>query len=257
MGNLNEELQSIMRVNELRIKGLTEAIAHMPEGSIRVAVERGKTRFYHRVGKGKGKYTKDLSLIQTLINKEYAALLRESLQKENNAIRGLIQGPEDITNQLMLPTKRSYIRSATVDKAKSKYIAQWLSQKYTPKPFSLGSPEIFSLSGKRVRSKSEADIIDCLEARGIPFIYELPVLVDGRWYHPDFTCLNKRTLDVVYWEHWGKMDDLGYVNTQLNRVRIYRNKGIILDKNLFVTMESGSFPLTPFTINEFIDNHLV
>lgn len=113
------------------------------------------------------------------------------------------------------------------------------------------------LSGKRVRSKSEGNIVDCLEARNIPFQYEYPINIDGVCFHPDFRVLRIRDRQIIYWEHWGSMDDPEYVADQLNRLEEYKKVGIELGKNLFVTMESSLYPLNVKMINDFIDSYLI
>ncbi len=51
----------------------------------------------------------------------------------------------------------------------------WQSVPYTRKPFSEDTPELYTSSGERVRSKSEIMIADTLHRLNIPYRYEYPL----------------------------------------------------------------------------------
>jgi hypothetical protein len=79
-----------------------------------------------------------------------------------------------------------------------------------------------------VRSKSELVIAGQLEARGIEYAYEQPlVLPDGRTRYPDFSIADHARGVTFYWEHLGMLDDPGY-RTRWERKRAeYRAAGIL------------------------------
>ena len=60
--------------------------------------------------------------------------------------------------------------------------------------------------------------------------------------YPDFTVLNKNTMEVVYLEHFGKMDDSEYAAKAVAKVRNYEKTGIYVGRNLFLTMETKATP---------------
>ena len=243
-----------------QIDYLENLIRNSPPGRIRVSKQRGKNRYYVCVDDDNGTYTSNQMVISALINKEYATKILPALQKELAALTALTENPLDAKLNTIYgkfhKEKQPLINQDIQKAATKKQIDSWLAQPYVKKEFSLYPPFHYSLSGVQVRSKSEGDIVDCLEARNIPFIYELPVRIDDKDYHPDFTCINPRTMEIIYWEHWGSMDSASYVNRQIDKLKKYRSVGIVLGKNLFVTMETYQNPLNSVTINQFIDDYL-
>ena len=65
--------------------------------------------------------------------------------------------------------------------------------------------------GDLVRSKSELVIAGKLQARGIDYAFEQPlVLSNGRTRYPDFTIADHARGVTFYWEHLGMLDNPGY-----------------------------------------------
>ena len=83
-------------------------------------------------------------------------------------------------------------------------------------------------NGLMVRSKSEMMIAECLLSYDIPFRYESGVKMDGfGWIYPDFTILHVPTRKEVIWEHFGKTDDLVYLQRMAGKLRLYqKNDGL-------------------------------
>ena len=110
-----------------------------------------------------------------------------------------------------------------------------------------------------VRSKSEFMIANLLEKKGIPYRYEEQLVLDpdmGIIYYPDFTILNKRTRQTIYWEHLGKLGDEDYCTDNIQKLEDYADAGIIQGKNLILTYECASKPLTTKMIELMIKEFL-
>jgi len=104
-------------------------------------------------------------------------------------------------------------------------------------------------AGDKVRSKSEYIISEKLIKNEIQFYYEYPVHIGHTTIFSDFYVLNEKESKSFYWEHLGKMDDPEYRQNAMIRLESYADAGIVLGKNLIVTMESSERPLN----TEFID----
>lgn len=113
------------------------------------------------------------------------------------------------------------------------------------------------IKGLLVRSKAEADIISRLVYYGVPFRYEEQVIIDGIVYHPDITCLNVRTFEIVYFEHQGAWDKEDYVRDQAERMVKFSKVGIIPWKNLIITTETAEQPLDINWVDEIIQYYLL
>ena len=63
----------------------------------------------------------------------------------------------------------------------------------------------------------------------------------------DFTILNVRRQEELYYEHLGRLDESRYVNRNLKKIKDYQRNGIILGERLFVTFETE---MRPFDIRD-------
>ena len=75
--------------------------------------------------------------------------------------------------------------------------------------------------------------------------------------YPDFTVLNVRTRKTYLWEHFGRMDDAGYVeNKMMRKIDLYRANGIYPGENLIMTFESANRPLQVEAVKDMINKYL-
>ena len=92
----------------------------------------------------------------------------------------------------------------------------------------------------------------------VPYQYEAPLLLrDNETVRPDFRCINLRTRKVYYWEHLGKMGDLEYAASAINKMEKYEAAGYFVGENLIVTEECSDCPLTPDKIETQIRRWLL
>lgn len=102
--------------------------------------------------------------------------------------------------------------------------------KYPPyKPEQLKQP---TLKGIYVRSKSEALIANILYTVGIPFVYELPIFINGEMLLPDFRILSLIDLESEFIiEHQGMIFDDDYADKFIRSLRLYLHSEWIPNKN--------------------------
>ena len=107
--------------------------------------------------------------------------------------------------------------------------------------FDVRSQKQFSVtaSGRRVRSKGEVIIDMALDQFGVPHDYEKKIeLIDENGFKvyrvPDFTLY---CMDELYWEHFGMLDNDDYLFNAAKKIQLYNRNGIVLWKNLIVTID--------------------
>lgn len=120
----------------------------------------------------------------------------------------------------------------------------WENLEYKTNPYYPEQCNVPCPSGHSVRSKSEAFIDLALSNRGIIFRYECELVLEKQTYYPDFTLINPNTKELVYWEHFGMMDDAGYAKTAFNKMKAYYEHGLVPGKNAIFTFETRSNPFT-------------
>lgn len=266
----DEVLKRIRQINE-KIAFLEKKRNTKLEGHVRVSTDKGKFRYYHvtQDNKSTGRYLKlsERELAGTLIQNDYENSVLKSLYSERKTLLKLQKiyktrgghfyyGPEEqIWNDLTEGRKRMSVPVIQDDES---FIKEWLSEEYERKPFSGDSPEYYTGSGIRVRSKTELIIAEMLEKKGIPFYYEKPLILKGFMkIHPDFTVLNVKKRKTMYWEHMGMMDNEEYLEHALERIDRYETAGLFPGIDLIITLESSNKPVNTRLIEKKMEIYLL
>lgn len=193
-------------------------------------------------------------LITALIQKSYDKQLLKRVKDELKAINS---GADKITGNLdevynnLTDIRKKYVHPYRL--TDELFSAQWLA---IPNPGNPTHPEqliLETLNKEKVRSKSERSIANALFRKNIPYKFENPLHIDGYGtYYPDFTILDMKTRSLVYWEHFGRIDDPDYANKAARKLKAFSSKGIVPRKNLIITIESSDCPLDQPVIDKII-----
>lgn len=259
-----DQLQSLISAKE-------KALKKAPAGRLRLSRRKNQIQWFH-VTKGTtahGKYipVHEIGRAKALAQKEYDLKALPELRRWLSLIdsflaRFRLQYLENLyacahegRQKLVTPV---YVSDEV-------YIAQWLACAYEGKKFAEGVPEIRTLRGEQVRSKSEAMIADTLYRLKIPYKYECPLTIRHKkgasrntmTIYPDFTCLNVRLRQEFVWEHFGMMDDADYSSQVVWKVSCFEDNGYFLGKNLILSMESSEIPLDATRIEKIAMQYLL
>jgi hypothetical protein len=94
-----------------------------------------------------------------------------------------------------------------------------------------------TISGLKVRSKSEVIIANTLICQNIEFKYEKRLyLSSGKFFVPDFTinCFNG---NKIIWEHLGLLTNDSYMKKWINKKQTYQKEKFTEGNDLFVTID--------------------
>lgn len=69
--------------------------------------------------------------------------------------------------------------------------------------------------------------------------------------------LNKRTREIIIWEHRGMMDDIRYARDAVIKIKEYEKNNYVLGRNLIITEETSTSPLSTTEIQRMIDTYLI
>lgn len=231
-----------------------------PVGKLKVSFSHGRISYYHRSGMDKsGTYIpkSELRLIKSLAQSEYNQKALAEMEKEVKALNNCLDkcNPGGICGAVSKIPQQKLSLITPRELSNDQYIQLWKSKEYYHVPVS-NSFDHYTKSGIHVRSKSECMIGDGMDAYGIPYRYEYPLEIMGREWHPDFNCLNPRTLDTYYWEHFGMMSEINYCNDNVEKIKIYAANGYVAGVNMIYTFETMDVPLTNTNIIDVIDMYL-
>lgn len=238
-----------MRINTLRAR-LEQRLENAPAGSLRVSCTKGsKPQFYQYLSESKDKHINGayiandkIDVARKLAQKGYDAKMLEWVKRADYRLKNLIDCYEHNTPEIIYNNLSDIKREMVVpyyvpdDVFLENWIHKWVCDKNTyPK-----KDEIYSERGEQVRSKSEKIIADKLYFEGIPYVYEPEVILDdGERVYPDFAALNVRTRKEYFFEHFGRMDELGYCKKNIRKIEEYALSGYTLGDGLLATFETN------------------
>ena len=265
---LQNELKELERIEKNSKKFLSEA----PEGSLYTITNKNTSQYYWKKDKydKHGKYIskKNDELIRALAQKEYETQVLKSVTKNKRYIQKILDsymfdGVTKVYENLStskkekieaysLPEKEFAERWSFEQQALKERLQTKISNKYE---FDEDS-ELTTDKGEPVRSKSEKIIADKLNKKGVPYVYEQPLLFNGYCYIvPDFKVLNRKTRKEIYWEHLGMMDDADYVEKAIKKIELYEKNGIFQGDKLIVTYETKEHPLNVKHVDKMIGQY--
>ena len=282
---LTTQIEKRLAELENTLNNLKESQKEMPHGHLRIA-QKGDKRpwFYHYTSPDNltGNYIrkKDTEFAKALAQKDYNESLIQQLQKEINTLQEYLTQSQigyaiSKIYEKLCPARQALITPVTL--THEQYITQWKNVTWQGHPFTPDTPIYDTANKEQVRSKSEVIIADALYRHGIPYRYEYPVELftstksrDNNEYfrnkehqhvktitlHPDFLCLNVHTRQEYIWEHFGLMDDPDYAKNAASKLRLYAENNIFPGRNLILTMETQTIPLSTRTIEKIITEFL-
>lgn len=240
------------------INSIEEELTKLPEGELHIIKNSNSyTKWYATINK---EYIyiskKEREYAEQLAQRTYLSAKQRELQKEAeylstciNKIKSIKWKSSQISESIQFAGLDSHWDNMLLENK------LWLCEPYEGNPMFREKLIHNTLSGCKVRSKSEVIIADALWQHGIPFKYEAPVIINEGIYYPDFTTRHPMTGEIKYWEHFGMMDDHKYVSKNMSKVELFSENGIIPSFNLILTFETENKPLDVNIVERIIDFH--
>lgn len=240
-----------------QIKKFENELSKQPDGQI-VCYPNGKySRWYLKTDHGlEWIPKKNRDFATKLAYKKYLEAKINDLKEEsivlsklylNNSVKGKNEILEDqcISKTEIILNNPHYaaLLSDRLSSQNKKWIS-WMKEEY---PFNPKYPEQKThptMSGIKVRSKSEATIERLLFTNYIPFRYEPAFELEGMVVYPDFLIIHPKTEEMYIWEHFGIMDNPEYAHNAFRKMEHYNNAGYRPDEKLIMTFESNINPFS-------------
>jgi len=259
------QLQTKNRINIIKqeLSTIESELKSMPPGKFYSTINGNNTKWFY-VLDNKPSYLpkKERALAQKLAQKNYLENKKSILQRELKSLKyyskyHLDNYQSEIDSLLIDPRYKNLFpleyEYKNNNDSKIKAAKEWLSESYETNPSHPEKLTHNTLSGIKVRSKSEELIANLLFHKHIPFRYECQLILEGRAFYPDFTLLNQIDNSIWYLEHLGMMDNPQYVTSFTNKLQIFCRNGIIPDVNLILTYETDMNFLDINLLNQKLD----
>lgn len=200
--------------------------------------------------------TKKSKQIERLCQGEYNEKLGKAVNERRKALERVLRIIQKTDpNRVILrihPGKRKMIKEYLQDD--NTFSSEWEQVEVNHKE----SPDrgLTTERGDVVRSKSEVLIANLLFSNNVPYRYEAEYRFPDGIFYPDFTVLNARTRKEYIWEHLGMVANIDYAATAFSRLQRYQEQGLIIGKEIIITLESQGKPLDTKKIQNIIDTYL-
>lgn len=243
---------------ETEISDIEQKLVTMPSGNLFFCHDKNRCKWYQSYGRNQ-KYIskKNRSFAEQLAIKKYLTYLRDDLLQEKKSLEHYLNNHNQIEKAPQLLTQQSDYREFLLPyfSPHSEELVKWQQESFECNinhPEQLNQP---TLSGKFVRSKSEALIDTILFNHKLPYRYECALIIDNKTFYPDFTIKHPQTGKIYYWEHFGMMDVPSYATHTYSKLQKYTENGIIPDINLITTFETKDTPLNPELVNSLVNHY--
>ncbi|MCR5343777.1 MAG: hypothetical protein K6E70_10505 [Butyrivibrio sp.] len=266
MENYKESLEAQLKEIDLLIAKTEkhlEKLKNLPDKRIGTSKSNGCDQYFwidRNSKKRKYAKTSEIPMLRKIAQKDYEVRLNRKLKRIKKKLADFID-QYDISEierafENMSEARKKLI--VPIIEPDELFIQHWKEVEYEPMEFRDEASIFYTEKGVKVRSKSELLIANALEKRGIPYRYEYPIKIKGIGnVRPDFTCFNCRTRKEFIWEHFGMMDDMGYVNRNIPKLNSYEQSGYFPGENMITTFETSQNPLGSGTIKMMIEKYLL
>lgn len=95
-----------------------------------------------------------------------------------------------------------------------------------------------TLAGIKVRSKSEALLVNLFFSYNVHFEYEKEIKLGNTTFYPDFT-ITAPDERIFYWEHLGMLEDPTYARNWARKHDLYMRNGISEGNGLIITRDTN------------------
>lgn len=261
----NEYLNTALRDYETLLDKCRKEFDSLPEGILSSRKKDGKTFYVHeyKSDEGTGRCRRhigaDDDLLRRLARKRYLEQLMLQLSKETDRLRKFVAGRSDVDPAQIIDSMKGVYSTLPEEYFFDTHIRdarKWAQAPYRMSNYKTDEKKQTTSRGLHVRSKSELLIAEKLYEFDIPFRYEEVIMIAGRRYAPDFKIL-RRSGKLVYWEHFGLMENQDYRYKNKMKLSVYERAGIMPWRNLIVTYDEYDGGINLAVIESEIRNKLL
>lgn len=236
---LHENIELLLNMLLLHIRQIRAELNNSYAGTLYIKRNSGGTSFTEYFEGREYGIGRDMERVHKLARIKYLRILIKNIEASYKEVQKLFVKLKAIESKFDPdPLLKTYKAQGldTTDILYSPKQRKWMNQTFRKNESYPDSLEHVSNGGIVTRSKSEKLIANRLEEWNVTFIYELPLILGGKRYYPDFTIL-KDNGEIIYWEHFGMMSDDDYFMKSNERHREYRANGLCDHTNLIITWE--------------------
>ena len=239
----------------------------------RNSAKQSKHCYYDAIlpGSKKGSYLGNESN-ETVLNvkryryaKKAVEIIETDIEVLEHLIRSYVSPDYSIINSRLPATYRTDLTADDSDESFSAALPpeaiKWMhalrKEKEQYPPYKPEQLKYEALDGTKMRSLGEVIIANFLLMAGIPFVYEVPMKINGELVLPDFRILSLIDLKtIITIEHQGMIFTEEYLLKYIRSLRLYLQSDLVINQDLFFTFsdKKGRFDIRQLTsiIRQFV-----
>lgn len=245
---------------EEEIKKISSCEKKYPKGELICAKNDSRYKWYLKEANQTSYLSKNKrELAEELAIKKYYHYRREELECELSACKAYLDKMslrKNKSEQLFQHPEYRRLLAKRFSPIKDS-LMEWQNAEYERCNKHLEALTVKGTQGKMFRSKSEAIIDMLLYQNKIPFHYEEKLVLNTITLYPDFVIRHPITGDFYYWEHFGRMDDVEYINHTCQKLKLYCENGILPSVNLITTFETKEHLLSIEKVEKIIQEYFI
>lgn len=253
------QIERMLQKTNKEIQELEKEVQRYPRGSLS-CLANGKYVKWFQVEKGKRIYIpkKQKQKAISLAKKQILSASLQDLYQDQKSLQSYLQKNENYISKKEKLLENPHYQGLLNGQSGnfSKELSEWVQEDYPRNPYAPENLKFRSISGNIVRSKSELMIDQSLFLKEIPYRYECELCFGDVILYPDFTIRHPRNGKILYWEHFGMMDNSSYAQKAFAKLRQYSENGYIPTINLITTFETKDHPLDYEIIQRVMEQHL-
>ena len=244
---LQERLESLERLKSI----IESDLKKLPPGARRLSYSHRFVQYYQVIEKKTNIVRRyipaaKMDLARKLGQKDYLGDLHSVILEEIDEIKRILRKDKlFLSNRVygnLHPSRKKLVDPYLLDE--DEYAELWLKRPFEANPYHPEHLIYQTKRGEMVRSKAEELLADMYFELGVPYKYDAAVYLDnGLVRYIDFILLHKASRKEFYHEHLGRLDNPGYLLSNMQKLDLYRQNGIFTGKNLILTHEIDGSPL--------------
>ena len=231
------ELTSLLNGTRKRKDNISKTLSSFGDSKIVCRVKGNRAYYSERNQTGEIGISKNKQRIHDLMLREFWQEQLKQLKLNEKALEHMLRSYNDIYSDDIIQTLSARYSNIPVNDILISSTSDWGKQPYIKNPYHEEDYQYSTTNNILVRSKSEREIANALEAAGLPYQNDVLVKCGSTNYYADFIIMRPNKTKVI-WEHFGRENDTAYMAKNQQRIKDYMALGYRPWDNLIWTLDS-------------------
>ena len=260
-----KEFERITKLLEEQRRDLEGELEGLPKGRLLCYKSHGVSCYSERfpaTGNAKKERRKgvksDSEYLKKLVRKECVVRMIPRIERDIQLLERLLRSYEPADeNSVMSDIVAKYDEIGDYIYTQESVSKEWAGTTSGESKYHRENLTSISADGSHRRSLGEVIIGSRLSHYDIPYKYEAPINHPDIPYIPDFTIKRPSDGKIIYWEHFGMVNDVNYLQNNKRKLDTYERYGIVPWENLIISYSRSDYSINEKLIDALIQGWLL